>query len=152
MTDSIRGIQVAAFCLILACEPASLGGPQVAETVAATSTEVPIFEQFQDLNPCTGRTVTHTFSGSALIRQAGPQSILVGRGTVTTSDGFSGTFNRTFVIGDQVTHLRFHDMEIRTETGQRIIFGVGLFHQTTVQGEPVVTFEHFSGVRCVGPR
>jgi hypothetical protein len=51
-----------------------------------------------------------------------------------------------------VTHLRFHDMEVSDQTGQRIIFGVGLVHETLANGEVVVSFDHFSGLRCVGRR
>jgi hypothetical protein len=113
--------------------------------------EVPLFEEFQDINPCTGQVITYTFTGSARIQESAGHFILVAKGSVTTSDGFGGSFNRQFVIiDDRVTHLRFHDMEVNSATGERIIFGVGLFHETSARGEPVVSFEHFSGVRCAG--
>ena len=113
---------------------------------------VPIFEVFDDVNPCTGEIMTLTFTGVARIIENQDNSILVGRGTVETSDGFSGSFNRQFVInGDRVFHLRFHDMEASDETGQRIMFGVGMIHETTVDGDIVVSFLQFSGLRCVGP-
>jgi hypothetical protein len=118
---------------------------------ASRPVEVPFFEEFQDINPCTGQLVTYTFTGTARIQESDDRSILVARGSVVTSDGFTGSFNRQFVfIGGRVTHLRFHDMEVSSETGQRIIFGVGLFHETSLQGQPVVSFEHFSGLQCVG--
>ena len=114
---------------------------------------VPLLEAFNDLNPCTGVVVTYTFTGTARIQAFDNHLILVGKGTVVTSDGFSGQFNRQFVFnGDRVVHLRFHDMEVSDETGQRIMFGVGLIHETSVEGQPVVSFEHFSGLRCVGPK
>jgi hypothetical protein len=130
--------------------PAALPVPTAA---SGAPSEVPFFEEFQDINPCTGQVVTYTFTGSARIRESADHFILVAKGSVVTSDGFSGSFNRQFVfIGDRVTHLRFHDMEVNSATGQRIIFGVGLFHETSPQGQPVVSFEHFSGLRCVGKR
>ena len=119
----------------------------------AAPTAVPFSEQFDDINPCTGETITLTFTGTAFIQEFDDHSILVAAGTVVTSDGFSGTFNRQFVfLGDRVAHLRFHDMEVSDETGQRVVFGVGLVHETSVDGQPVVSFTHTSGLRCVGPR
>jgi hypothetical protein len=41
-------------------------------------------------------------------------------------------------------------MEISNATGQRIIFAVGIIHETSVDGESVVSFDHISGPRCVG--
>jgi hypothetical protein len=126
-----------------------LGGSM--HVAAAKPIEVPLFEELDDINPCTGETITLTFAGTAFIREFDDHFLLVARGTVVTSDGFSGSFNRQLVFhGDRVATLRFHDMEITDETGQRIIFGVGLVHETTVDGETVVSFVHFSGLRCVG--
>lgn len=113
---------------------------------------VSLFEEFDDLNPCTGEPVHYTFRGTARIQEFDDHFLLVASGTVVTSDRFSGSFNRQFVFqGDRVVHLRFHDMEVSDETGQRIMFGVGLLHETSVNGQPVVSILHFSGLRCVGP-
>lgn len=142
---------------LMGCDSVPTGPLQSPETAYADASrapvQVPLFEEFQDLNPCTGQVVTYTFTGTARIQESGDHFILVARGSVVTSDGFTGRFNRQFVIiGDRVTHLRFHDMEVNSETGQRIVFGVGLSHETSVQDQPVVSFEHFSGLRCVGRR
>jgi len=140
---------------ILGCEstplsPHESSAPLYANT-AHSPTEVPLAEQFDDLNPCTGEVATYTFTGTARIQEFDEHFVLVASGSVVTSDGFSGSFNRQFVFnGDRVVHLRFHDMEVRDATGQRIMFGVGLFHETSVQGQPVVSFTQFSGLRCVG--
>ena len=139
----------------IACESTTLSPQQPSAPLYANTghapIEVPLLEQFDDLNPCTGQVVTFTFTGVARIQQFDDHFVLVARGSVATSDGFSGSFNRQFVFqGDRVTHLRFHDMEVRHATGQRIRFGVGMFHETSVQGQPVVSFTHFSGARCVG--
>lgn len=128
--------------------------PAAVSPIAASRApvEVPLFEQFDDLNPCTGAVVTITFTGTARIHQFGNHSMLVANGSVATSDGFTGSFNRQIVVhGDRVTHARFHDMEVNQATGQRIIFGVGMFHETTAGGEIRVSFVHFSGAKCVGP-
>ncbi|MGQ0797596.1 MAG: hypothetical protein ACT4OI_07030 [Methanobacteriota archaeon] len=113
--------------------------------------EVPLFEEFSDLNLCTDEVVTYTFTGTARISEFDGHFILVARGSVVTSDGFSGSFNRQFVFqDDRVTVLRFHDMEVSDETGQMIVFGVGLIVEISADGEPVVSFLQFSGLRCVG--
>ena len=112
---------------------------------------VPLFDEITDVNPCTGETITLTFTGTAFVQEFDDHSLLVASGTVVTSDGFSGSFEWLFVFqGDRVTHLRFHDMEVSDETGQRVMFGVGLVHETSVNGKTVVAFNHFSGLRCVG--
>ena len=157
MWNPARALALAAAgfgCAILACQSAPLTSTESTSAPYANGglapVQVPLFEEFQDLNPCTGQVVTYTLTGTARIQESGDRFILVARGSAVTSDGFVGSFNRQFVIiGDRVTHLRFHDMEVSSE-GQRIVFGVGLVHQTSVNGQPVVSFEHFSGVRCVG--
>jgi hypothetical protein len=144
-------------CLLavtLACEAAPLdeagSSPNPAVNASQAPASEPLFEQFQDVNPCTGQVVTYTFTGTARVRDTGAQFLLVASGTVGTSDGYTGSFNRQFVITEQVAHFRFHDSEVSDATGQRILFGVGLAHEATVDGNTVTSFEHFSGLRCVG--
>ena len=147
-----RGTLVGAMAL-LACSDDSTA-PHIAPQTVVTShapVEVPLNVQFNDINFCTGQIVTYTMTGTARVQQQGDRYLLVARGTVVTSDGFAGTFNRTFIIkGDQVTHLRFHDMETSSATGQRQVFSVGMYHLTAVNGEPIVEFEQFGGGGCPG--
>ncbi len=92
-------------------------------------------------------------TGTAQVQAFGDHFLLHVLGSVTTTDGFSGSFNWTFVFeGDRVAQIRAHDMEVSDATGQRMIFAVGVEHTTTVDGTPVVSFMHFSKerVRCVG--
>jgi hypothetical protein len=120
-------------------------------TFAAPPTSQPLFEQFDDVNPCTDEIITLTFTGTAFVQSSGDHFILRASGTVTTSDGFEGSFNRNFVvIGDRVETLRFHDMELSDGTGQRVIAAVGLVHVTRVDGVPVVDLVKFPNLRCVG--
>ncbi len=113
---------------------------------------VPHSGWFDDLNPCTGDVVTYTLTGTERIQAFDDHFISHAKGTIVTSDGFSGSYNWQFVFqGDRVAHLRFHDSEVSDETGQRIMFGVAMIHETSVDGELVVSFLHFSGLRCVGP-
>lgn len=155
MSRSTKAMGLGLICCasaILACDSSTPTQPasSTAIDLAQAPVEVPLFEQFQDVNPCTGQIVTYTFTGTARIRDTGGRFLLVASGTVSTSDGFTGRFNRQFIINDHVSHFRFHDSEASDATGQRIIFGVGLSHQTTANGRTVVAFEHFSGLRCVG--
>jgi hypothetical protein len=118
---------------------------------AQAPVEVPFFESLQDVNPCTGDIVTYTFTGTARILESTDQFILVAKGSAATSDGFYGDFNRQYIIqGDHVAHFRFHDTEVSNQSGQRIMFALGMFHETLAGGESVVTVERFSGLRCVG--
>lgn len=156
--SSAKNAQVVglAFLLValLACETAAPPvepNPSTDISLSAAPASTPFFEEIQDVNPCTGQVITYTFTGTARIRDTGTASLLVASGTVATSDGFSGQFNRQYVINEHVTHLRFHDMEVSNATGQRIMFGVGIFHETTADGSVIVSFNQFSGLTCLGP-
>ena len=112
---------------------------------------VPVFDEVSDVNPCTGELVTITYSGTGHVHGGGDNVILQARGAVATSDGYTGTFNWTFVfIDDRVTHFRFHDTEVSNESGQRVLFAVKIDHTTWRNGEAIVSFSHTSGPRCVG--
>jgi hypothetical protein len=114
--------------------------------------EQDVFLEFPDVNPCSGEEHILTFTGVARIVENQGNTIIVSRGTVETNDGFSGTFHWTEVFNrDQVVHQRFHDMEVNDAAGQGIVFSVGIFHETTVDGDPVVSMFRGSGARCVGP-
>jgi hypothetical protein len=150
-------VAVTGLCLmIIGCNSTTPTSPAfTAPTTAAVSApvEVAIFEQFEDFNPCTGASTTLTYSGTAKIRDFDDHFMLHVLGTVVTTDGYSGSFNWTFVFhGDRVGVIRAHDMELSDATGQRMIFPVGVEHVTSVDGEPIVSFSHFSKdrVRCVG--
>lgn len=146
--------------LAAACEPSAPLAPTTdrpalsANAAAATPParmEVPVFDEISDVNPCTGETVTITYTGTGQVHGGGDNVILQSRGNVATSDGYTGTFNWTFVfIEDHVVHFRSHDAEVSNESGQRVLFAVGLDHTTWRNGEDVVSFSHTSGPRCVG--
>ncbi len=94
-------------------------------------------------------------TGFARIQEFGDHYTLHGYGTVTTTDGWTGTFNREYVInGDHVITMRFHDMELSNGgTHQKIVFAVGLLHVTYVDGIPTADVLHFgipNGIGCVG--
>lgn len=151
---------IAALALsLLACESAPLApateSPDFAlsagAAAAAAKMQVPVFQEITDVNPCTGELVTITYTGTGDVRGGGDNLIVQSRGTVATSDGYTGTFDWTFVfVEERVTHFRFHDAEVSNETGQKVVFSVGLNHTTWKDGEAVVSFTHASGPRCVG--
>lgn len=136
-------------CYLLAAAAMLSVSPLV--SLAAPPASQPLFEQFDDVNPCTDEVITFTLVGTAVVRSSGDHFTLRASGAVTTSDGYEGSFNRNFVvIGDRVETFRFHDMELSSASGERMIFGVGLAHVTRVNGVPVVDMVRFSGARCVG--
>jgi hypothetical protein len=95
-----------------------------------------------------GEPETLTFSGTLRIQEFGRQTIIHGSGSVTTTEGYVGMFNRQFVFqGDQVTTLHFFDMEIGPD-GQRQLF-TGVVHVTFVNGIPKAEVENLR-LQCVG--
>ena len=137
----------------LAPESASaLAGGQAYASSAPV--EAPLLVAFDDINACTGETITLTYTGTARVQTVGDHSLLHVDGSVTTSDGWFGTFVWTFINqGDQVAHVNAHDMEITDGSRQRMIFPLGLEQHVTIDGALVVDFFRFSKdrVRCVGP-
>jgi len=118
---------------------------------AGTPVEIPISEVVDDVNPCTGEPITITFTGVGFVHEDDDRYIFRGVGTVVTSDGFVGTFNRNYFIkGDQIFRVRFHDMEVSSSSGQRILFPLGLFTVTTVNGQVRSTVLQVPGARCIG--
>lgn len=103
---------------------------------------------FDSTNACTGQVETLTFSGSLRIQSSDGVTIVHGSGSVITTAGYAGVFNRQFVFkGDQVTTLHFLDMEIGP-TSQRQLF-TGIVHVTFVDGVPKAEVENLK-LRCVG--
>ena len=133
---------------VVGCDQAPVA-PEITPQASAAPEEVPFFEQFDGDN-C-GEFVTFTFEGTARIQQQGDRYLLVARGTVTTSNGFTGTFNRQYIFkDDRVAILRFHDMEVKSETGQRVVFSMGMYLYSLADGTHVVDFEKYGGFTCVG--
>jgi hypothetical protein len=46
--------------------------------------------------------------------------------------------------------VRFHDMQASSATGQRILFPLGLFHVTMVDGQVRSSVLRVPGLRCIG--
>jgi hypothetical protein len=103
---------------------------------------------FQDTNPCTGEVATFTFDGTLQVQDFGDHRVVHGSGTVTTSDGYTGMFNRQIVIqGDDVVTRRFFDMEVGPDHERQLFRAI--FHLTFVDG--VLTAEVANAsLTCVG--
>ena len=132
--------------------PPSLDATALASTsaaVAAAPVESPFLLVFTDVNPCTGETATFRFEGTSRLHVVGEHRVVHIAGTVTTSDGWTGKFNRQLVFhGTEVSTRRFFDMEVGPD-GQRQFF-TSVLHVTFVDGE-LVTQVANPKLRCVGP-
>jgi hypothetical protein len=110
--------------------------------------EEPIFQEVDDINPCTGGDITLTFEGTRRVQLVGDHRIVHAWGTVTTSDGYTGKFNRQLVfIGDRVETRRFFDMEVGPNR-ERIRLTANL-HITVVDGEITAEVDNARLV-CIG--
>lgn len=133
-------------------DPASASGaPALAASSGGWESDV-IVEESVYPNSCTGELATFTFTGQMKVQQRGGFYHVVAHGSIETSDGWTGRFNRTFVIiDDKVFIIRFHDMEVQADpAGPKQVFSVGMGHQTLASGETHDYFERFGGGGCVG--
>lgn len=124
---------------LLGVAPAVADGPPV---------EVPLFFIVEDVNPCTGETILLTFEGVSRVHQFDDHLVIHFSGTVTTSDGYAGTFRRQLVLhGDQVTTVAGMDMEVGPDH-ERVMFRI-ITHVTVVNGEVTADFEIID-LKCIG--
>ncbi len=126
---------------------ADRSSPSGFAVVAAASapTPVPIFIQFDDLNPCSGLVHTVTFTGTAWIQELDGRVVIREQRTITTSSGFEGRGTDTFVDNGNIQTFRLDDM-LTNESGDRIrAHGLMVFDLSTL----TVHVEKFA-VTCVG--
>lgn len=107
----------------------------------------PFHLEFNDFNPCTGVLEHFVFEGTQRLQSFGDHSVLHISGTVTTSDGWVGKFNRQLVNQGGVLTWRFLDWEVGP-THARQLF-TGILHGTLVDGEIVWSVQKAS-LRCIG--
>jgi hypothetical protein len=103
--------------------------------------------EFDDVNPCTGALEHFVFEGTQRAQVFDDHSILHIAGTVNTSTGWAGKFNRQLVTQGTDLTWRFMDMEVGPE-GDRQIFN-GVLIGTIVDGRLNLSFDH-ADLRCVG--
>lgn len=87
--------------------------------VGAAPTSIPIFEQFDDVNPCTGLIHTVTFAGTAWIQEHDGLIVVREERTITTSSGFVGRGNDIFVDNGNIQKITLNDMLVNG-SGDRI--------------------------------
>jgi hypothetical protein len=107
----------------------------------------PFHLEFDDFNPCTGLLEHFVFDGTQRLLSFGDHSVLHISGTVTTSDGWAGKFNRQLVNQGGVLTWRFLDFEVGP-ANERQLF-TGILHGTLVDGEIVWSVQNVS-LKCIG--
>ena len=91
-----------------------------APAAADPPTELPLSVAFQEVNPCTGETVTFTYLGTAFFHFHDSRTIARSERTITTSDGFAGRGTDSFVQNGQVFTSRHNDV-LTNATGDRFL-------------------------------
>jgi hypothetical protein len=86
---------------------------------ADAPTEFPVFEEFPDVNPCTGDVMTVTFVGTVLVHSHDSRIVAIAHRTITTSDESIGHGTDTFVDNGQVLMFRLTDIMTNTSAGYR---------------------------------
>lgn len=109
-------------------------------------TAFPINLQFQEVNPCTGQTVTFTYVGTAFFHFHDSGTIARSERTITTSDGFTGHGTDSFVENGQVFTSR-HDDVLANAAGDRFLVRSVLVLDLSTDTVRVDRFE----LTCLGP-
>jgi hypothetical protein len=108
--------------------------------------EFPIFDVFEDVNPCTGDVMTVTFTGTFFVHEHDSRVVVRGQRTITTSDGFVGHGTDNFVDNGQV--LMFRQTDIMTNASGDRFRARGLF--VLDLSTETVRIERFE-LTCLGP-
>src|SRR5215203_1328046 len=140
----------------------ALAGGSAIPAAAATDTVVRPPRTFAAVNPCTGEDhlVTIAQTGSLhTFELSDPDRLHVNdrlTGTLTTTDGFSGTISEA-----GVDNTASPDSDEETGAYGSVVFGIarndsglafsvhGVFHVTVVDGESIVVVDNFR-VDCLG--
>jgi len=106
----------------------------------------PILVEFQEVNPCTGQTVTVTYVGTAFFHFHDSRTVARSERTITTSDGFAGHGTDSFVQNGQVFTSR-HDDVLTNASGDRFLVRSVLVVDLSTETVRVDRFE----LTCLGP-
>jgi hypothetical protein len=117
-----------------------------APAAADQPTQFPIFDEFHDVNPCTGEDMTVTFVGTAFVHEHGSRIVVNTQRTITTSDGFSGRGTDTLVDNGQVVTFRQTDVLANSSGDRFLAQGVFVLDLST----DTVRVEDFE-LTCLGP-
>jgi hypothetical protein len=102
--------------LLIACDqndPTAPDPPQLKVGAANAPIPFPFFDQFDDLNPCTGLFHTITVTGTQWRHEHNNNLVVREKSTITTSDGFEGKVSATDVTnfsGANVYKSTFNSM------------------------------------------
>jgi hypothetical protein len=86
-----------------------LAGSAAPATADGSLVVVPIFERFNDINPCSGLVHTVTVVGTLLIRTHDDHVVIHGDRSVTTSSGFVGGGTFKLVENGQIQNVKLSD-------------------------------------------
>ena len=109
-------------------------------------TAFPLLVEFQDVNPCTGQTVTVTYVGTAFFHFHDSRIVARSERTITTSDGFAGHGTDSFVQNGQVFASRHHDV-LTNASGDRFLVRSVIVIDLSTETVRVDRFE----LTCLGP-
>jgi hypothetical protein len=109
-------------------------------------TTSPILVDFQEVNPCTGQTVTFMYVGTAFFHFHGSRIVARSERTITTSDGFAGHGTDSFVQNGQVFTSR-HDDVLTNASGDRFLVRSVLVVDLSTETVRVDRFE----LTCLSP-
>lgn len=114
-------------------------------------TAVPVFFEFDGVNPCSGLPQTVTFTGTAWIHELpGGRVVVRSQRTITTSSGFEGRGTDTFVDNGNILKFTLNDM-LTHPSGDRIRAHLLLVIDLTTTPPTVRVMKGtFGGTICVG--
>lgn len=94
---------------------AGFASPAAADPTSA----LPFLDEFDDVNPCTGDIHTVTVTGTLWIHEHDGRFVINGERTITTSSGFLGRGNTSFVSNGGVEKITLNDI-LKHESGDKI--------------------------------
>jgi len=118
-----------------------------APAAADPPTAFPFEFVFDDVNPCTGDTMTVTIVGTDFVHFHGSRIVARSERTITTSDGSVGHGTASFVANGQIVKDRFTDIMTNTSGGYHFR-AQGVFVLDISTG--TVRVERFE-LACLGP-
>ena len=117
MPRMLRWIGTAGFVLA-ACTDTPVSPDTTPTLSAATRFEVPLFEEFDDINPCSGLTMTVTISGTIGVIDQDGRELLKIQEDMSTSDGFTGRGRVEDILNGRNEILRIEDMLSSADGGR----------------------------------
>jgi hypothetical protein len=110
-------------------------------------TAFPFSDTFEDVNPCTGDTMSVTIAGTSFVHFHDSRIVARSERTITTSDGSVGHGTDSFVDNGQIVRGRFTDIMTNASGGYRFrARGVFVFDISS-ETQRVDRFE----LVCLGP-